>query len=89
MTNEIKNSTATMWYLYLIRLESGHLYTGIQLLADEKELSNSQPLSDSNSQAARKGKRRLDAERRKELKPLRDKVKKLEQAMEKLQIMAP
>ncbi len=38
-----------------------------------------------NSSAARKDKKRLEAERRLQLKPLRDKVKKLEQQMEKLQ----
>lgn len=38
-----------------------------------------------NSQAARKEQRRLDHERRKELQPLRRKVKELEQSMEKLQ----
>jgi ATP-binding cassette subfamily F protein 3 len=38
-----------------------------------------------NGNAARKDKKRLEAERRQQLKPLRDKVKKLEQQMEKLQ----
>ena len=37
------------------------------------------------SQAARKEQRRMDTERRKELQPLRNKVKRLEQSMEKLQ----
>lgn len=59
-----------------------------RLYADEKDNNqlNSQPEPGSNSQAARKEQRRLDTERRKQLKPLRDKVKKLEQGMEKLQI---
>jgi len=39
-----------------------------------------------NSSAARKEKKRLEAERRQQLKPLRDKVKKLEQQMEKLNL---
>ncbi|HKI60026.1 MAG TPA: ATP-binding cassette domain-containing protein, partial [Mariprofundaceae bacterium] len=37
------------------------------------------------SQAVRKEQRRLESERRKELQPLRNRVKKLEQSMEKLQ----
>lgn len=37
-----------------------------------------------NSNAARKDKKRLEAEKRQQLKPLRDKVKKLEQQLDKL-----
>lgn len=29
VTKVVKNDTGTMWHLYLIRLKSGHLYTGI------------------------------------------------------------
>lgn len=45
--------------------------------------ASNKPASD-NSNAARKDKKRLEAEKRQQLKPLRDKVKKLEQQLDKL-----
>ncbi len=50
------------------------------------KLSNLKTEPDSNTQVARKEQRRLDTEHRKKLKPLRDKVKKMEQTMESLHI---
>ena len=52
---------------------------------EESPTLSSSNVPPANSQAARKEQRRLDTERRKELQPLRRKVKTLEEAMEKLQ----
>ena len=57
-----------------------------QLITNAHRASPSEDKSVSdNSSVARKDKKRLEAERRQQLKPLRDKVKKLEKQIEKLQ----
>jgi len=56
------------------------------LSQQNNETNNSDSTTTSaNSQAAKKAQRRIDNERRKQLKPLRDKVNQLEKQLEKLQ----
>ncbi len=56
-----------------------------QRLTEQGDEAGQRESSGEHSQAARKTKRKDDAERRKALQPLRNKVKKLEQQLEKLQ----